>query len=72
MNKQLMNIESIREYNDMLGADTLHPLVSVINLGESRPMRHMRHTFGFYAVFLKDAKCGDLIYGRWYVSPRDK
>lgn len=41
----------------------MHPLVSVIDLAEAHPMRHMRHTFGFYAVFLKEAKCGDLIYG---------
>lgn len=64
MNKQFLNIETIKEYNKMLGIDTLHPLVSVINLDESRPMRHMRHTFSFYVVFLKDEKNCELIYGR--------
>lgn len=26
----------------------------------------MRHTFSFYTVYLKEVKCGDLIYGRQY------
>ena len=29
-------------------------------------MRHFRQTYGFYAVFLKEIKCGDMIYGRHY------
>lgn len=64
MNKQFLNIETIGEYNNMLGIYTSHPLVSVINLDECRPMRHMRHTFSFYVVFLKDEKNCELIYGR--------
>jgi len=64
MEKTLLNIETITEYNDRLGVETLHPLVSVIDLAKARPMRHMRHTFSFYVVFLKDEKNCDLIYGR--------
>lgn len=64
MENHLLNIETISQYNDMLGIETRHPLVSVINLSEARPMRHMRHTFSFYVVFLKDEKNCDLIYGR--------
>lgn len=48
----------------MLGVETLHPQVSVINLSKAKPMRHMRHTFSFYVIFLKDEKNCDLIYGR--------
>lgn len=64
MNKNLLNIETISEYNDMLGVGTLHPLVSVVDLSKAKPIRHMRHTFSFYTVYLKEVKCGDLIYGR--------
>lgn len=64
MEKTLLNIETVTEYNDMLGVETLHPLVSVIDLSKARPMRHIRHTFSFYVVFLKDEKNCDLIYGR--------
>ena len=48
----------------MLGVETLNPQVSVINLSKAKPMRHMRHTFSFYVIFLKDEKNCDLIYGR--------
>lgn len=64
MKAQFLNFDTITEYDDMLGVETLHPLVSVINLSKARPMRHMRHTFGFYVVFLKDEKNCELIYGR--------
>lgn len=64
MAEKLLNIATVAEYNDMLGVETLHPRVSVIDLSRARPMRHTRHTFGFYALFLKDVECGNLIYGR--------
>lgn len=64
MTRELLHIETVTEYNDILGVGTQHPLVSVIDLSKAKPMRHRRHTFGFYAVFLKEVKCGDLIYGR--------
>ena len=56
MEKTLLNIETVTEYDDMLGVETLHPQVSVIDLSKASPMRHMRHTFSFYVVFLKDEK----------------
>lgn len=64
MEKKLLDIETITEYDDMLGVETLHPQVSVIDLSKASPMRHMRHTFSFYVVFLKDEKNCELIYGR--------
>lgn len=64
MEKTLLNIETVTEYDDMLGVETLHPQVSVIDPSKARPMRHMRHTFSFYVVFLKDEKNCDLLYGR--------
>lgn len=64
MNKEIFNVTTITEYNDMLGVETLHPLVSVIDLSKAKPMHHMRHTFSFYTIFLKDEKNCDIIYGR--------
>ncbi len=64
MNKELLNIRTIIEYNEILGVETLHPLVSVIDLSKAKPMKHMRHTFSFYTVYLKDEKNCELIYGR--------
>lgn len=64
MNPRFLNIETVSQYNEMLGVETSHPLVSVIDLSKAKPMRHMRHTFSFYVVFLKDEKNCELIYGR--------
>lgn len=64
MDTNLLNIETVTEYNDMLGVQTRHPLVNVIDLSKAHPMRHMRHTFSFYTVFLKDEKNCNLLYGR--------
>lgn len=51
MKTELLNFDTITEYDDMLGVETLHPLVSVINLSKAKPMRHMRHTSVFMWFF---------------------
>lgn len=65
-NKSIKNIASVTEYNNLLGIETPHPLVNVIDLSQLPPMRHSLCNFGFYAIFLKEVKCGDLRYGRQY------
>ncbi|WP_243350212.1 helix-turn-helix domain-containing protein [Parabacteroides sp. FAFU027] len=57
-------LESIADYNDMVGVETLHPLVSVVDFSKVGPFVHLRQNMGFYAIFLKDTKCGDIRYGR--------
>lgn len=43
---------------------TLHPLVSIIDGREAKPLRFGRKLYNIYAVLLKDANCGSLKYGR--------
>ena len=64
MDKKILNVTTVAEYNEMLGVETQHPLVSVIDLSKAKPMRHMRHTFSLYIVFLKDEKNCEITYGR--------
>ena len=64
MQEKILHIESVGEYNAQLGIETLHPLVSVIDMSLANPVRHQRQTFGFYTIFLKEVKCGELLYGR--------
>lgn len=66
MEKQIQHISTIAGYNELLGIDTPHPLVNVIDFAQVKPLRHALHLFGFYCIFLKDIKCGDLRYGRHY------
>lgn len=64
----VVKYDNIFQYNESRGVETQHPLVSVIDFSKAEPIPpgHYRHRFGFYAVFLKDVKCGDLRYGRNY------
>lgn len=67
--KDMSEIEKINhvfEYNDLMGVETLNPLVSVVDWSQCEPMCSARRSYGFYAVFLKDVKCGDMRYGRQY------
>lgn len=67
MENQVINIETVDQYNKLFGLETLHPLVSVIDLSKATtwPTRY-RMNYGIYCLFLKDAKCGDIRYGRQY------
>lgn len=66
MEKKILNIDTVDAYNKLLGLETLHPLVSVIDMSAAGRIKHMRHAFGLYVIFLKEVKCGDLRYGRHY------
>jgi len=60
----IRRFETIGDYNVFNNNETLHPLVSVVDLSKASPRQGSKMYFGFYTIFLKDVKCGDLIYGR--------
>lgn len=60
----IRRFETINEYNNFNNNETLHPLVSVVDLSKADPRQGSKMYFGFYTIFLKDVKCGDLVYGR--------
>ncbi len=60
----MIRFETINDYNAFNNNETLHPLVSVVDLSKASPRRGSKMYFGFYTVFLKNVKCGDLVYGR--------
>ncbi|MBD0375525.1 MAG: AraC family transcriptional regulator [Flavisolibacter sp.] len=60
----LRRFETINDYNAFNNRETLHPLVSVIDMSKAAPGQASNMYFGFYTVFLKEIKCGDLRYGR--------
>ncbi len=59
----IISFNSIKEYNAFNNNETLHPLVSVVNLNKAHPRKLRRLRYGFYTVFLKQIYCGDLRYG---------
>lgn len=61
--EEVTKIDTVGQYNNYVGVDTLHPLVNVINFDEVPAIHHFKRYMGLYAIFLKDVKCGDITYG---------
>ncbi|SDZ76282.1 Helix-turn-helix domain-containing protein [Arachidicoccus rhizosphaerae] len=61
--EKVEKFETVRQYNDYAGVETLHPLVSVVNFEKVGAFQYFRRYMGLYAVFLKDIKCGNITYG---------
>jgi AraC-like DNA-binding protein len=61
--EEVKRLDTVRQYNDYVGVETLHPLVSVVNFNEVPTIIHFKQYMGVYAVFLKDVKCGNMTYG---------
>lgn len=65
MEKKIINLDSIDDYNKLYGLPTLHPLVTVIDLKQaSQAVNHIRVKYGVYALFLKNGVECSLRYGR--------
>ena len=60
----IRRFETVNDYNIFNNNETLHPLVSVIDLAKADPRKALNMYFGFYTVFLKQVDCGNLRYGR--------
>lgn len=62
---EIVRLDSVEKYNEMYRQPTLHPLVSVVNLKTvRRTPGHFKYNYGVYALFLKNLKCGSIMYGR--------
>lgn len=64
--KNIYRIESISDYCKLIGIETFHPLVSVMDFSktETKYSEHTHFYYGVYAVYLKEYDCGELRYGR--------
>jgi AraC family transcriptional regulator, transcriptional activator of pobA len=61
--EEILKFDTVSQYNDFNNNETLHPLVGVVDLSKAAPRKLRRLSYGFYTVFLKEIKCGDLRYG---------
>lgn len=66
--KGIQRFNTVDEYNKTMGVETRHPLVSVIDFSKAKFTNEYPegHSFGYYTIFLKNIKCGDMKYGRNY------
>ena len=61
---QEIHLDTIQQFNDYNGMETLHPLVSVIHVDNTEHIKECMMHYGFYAIYLKENKGCKLSYGR--------
>ncbi|WP_064196090.1 MULTISPECIES: AraC family transcriptional regulator [Emticicia] len=64
--KEIVKLGNIEEINKFNGIQTGNPLVTIVDLSKSGAGPAMKVHFELYSIFLKDAKCSAMKYGRNY------
>lgn len=59
-----ITFNTVQDFNDYNGFDTLHPLVGVARFDKPRKVEDTIFHYGIYAIFLKENKGCELSYGR--------
>lgn len=63
MKGKTLKIETIHQCNCCLGSQTLHPLVSVIDLSKAN-LADYAIKFNFYTILMVENECDEFMYGR--------
>ena len=68
--KNIFKVNTVTEYNNLMGQETMHPLVSVIDFSKlpapdysKVEIKNTKGQLNLFAIFLKDIKCGNVTYG---------
>lgn len=65
MADKIINLDCIEKYNQLVGLETLHPLITVANLNHAtKGFDKMSWNYGLYAIFLKLELACTIQYGR--------
>ena len=65
MNEEIIHLDTVDQYNKLFGLETLHPLVSVVDMSQAQcHPSHFTINYGVYALLLKEIRCGDIRDGR--------
>lgn len=63
--KTTITLDTVDKYNKLYGLETLHPLVSVLDLTKAtKIVNYIQMDYALYALFLKGGKECDIKYGR--------
>ena len=57
-------LNTVQNFNDYQGVETLHPLVSVVRVENTEHIQKCVMHYGLYAIYLKETKACQLSYGR--------
>lgn len=64
---KIIKLQNVDQYNNLYGLETLHPLISVVDLTKAtKTVNHIQMSYDVYALFLKQTKSCDIKYGRQY------
>ena len=61
---EIIQVNTIDQYNKLFGIETRHPLIGIVDLNRPEQLIPYKMNIGFYALFLKEEVCGELTYGR--------
>jgi AraC-like DNA-binding protein len=61
--ENIIRVDTIGQFNALNNNEMLHPLVNIVDMSKADKRLNRRVNYGFYTVFLKEIKCGDLKYG---------
>lgn len=61
---QEIHLDTVQQFNEQYGFETLHPLVSVVRYDKPQEIEECLVRYGLYALFLKENKGCQLSYGR--------
>lgn len=67
----IVKIHTVNDYARQVGAEALHPLVSVVHYDELPEVRHRVNSYDIYALFLNEGDLPELTYGtmRYNMQP---
>jgi AraC-like DNA-binding protein len=61
--ENIIRVDTVGQFNALNNNEMLHPLVNIVDMSKADKRLNRRVNYGFYTVFLKEIKCGDLKYG---------
>jgi AraC-like DNA-binding protein len=62
----MIHYDTIKKYAEAFNNKSLHPLIAFVDLNQSLPMLRSQFMLGFYAIIIKETRCGDIRYGNQY------
>ena len=61
--EKILKVHSVNDYARYIGAEELHPLISVIHYDELERCRHSLNNYDVYGIFIADVQLDELTYG---------
>ncbi|MFT3982015.1 MAG: helix-turn-helix transcriptional regulator [Ferruginibacter sp.] len=62
--EKIKQVKTVSEYTSLRGGEILHPLINIMDYEHLQFLEQGSYNFGFFSIFLKETKCGDLRYGK--------